>query len=88
MYAFDPSAIELVVGAAALAAAALGLAVAVSGTGEPREGSAAELERAGTDAGDLSGVQKAILWSIAVGTTVFLLWWATLPTSSGGRPPL
>lgn len=88
MYAFDPSAIELVIGAVALVAAALGLAVAASGTAESREGAAAEAARAGTDAQNLSGLQKAVLWSIAVGTTVFLLWWATLPTSTGGRPPL
>lgn len=93
MFRFDPTLLQIALALGATLAAGFFAAWAVVGGGEreTREGAG---ERSGegpeSSAGDrpLEPLQKAILWTLAVGAGLFLLWWATLSTSTGGRSPL
>lgn len=92
MYLFEPSLLQIVMAVVAALAAAFLAAWLVAGAA----GSAADGEdrgqRAAGPPGDeqeeLDTRQTVIIWTAAGAGLLFLLWWATLSTGSGGQPPL
>lgn len=100
MYRFDPTFLQVVLaGAATLVVGYLAAWAVVGGERPARGGERTEEagggrrgrpgDPAGGDGdGELETRQKAILWTGAAVAVLFLLWWATLSTGSGGRPPL
>lgn len=93
MYLFDPSLLQIVLAVVfALAAAFLAawLVAADGGTsGEQGQGAGGRATGGpGEDQEELEIRQKVIIWTAAGAALLFLLWWATLSTGSGGRSML
>lgn len=92
MYLFDPTLLQIVVGlVAALAAAFLAawLVTGASGSGPAgKEGGDDVPARPEPAQEELETRQKVVLWTAAGAALLFLLWWATLSTGSGGQPVL
>lgn len=91
MYLFDPSLLQIVMAViAALAAAYLAawLVTGTTGSVSTGEGGDEAAPRPGPEQEELEARQKVILWTAAGAALLFLLWWATLSTGSGGRPVL
>ncbi len=92
MYLFDPTLLQIVMAVVAALATAFLSAWLVAGAA----GSAADREdggeRAAGQPGDeqeeLETRQSVIIWTAAGTGLLFVLWWATLSTGSGGQPPL
>lgn len=91
MYLFDPSLLQIVMAiVAALAAAFLAAWLVTGAAGSTSGGEGAERTAGPTeDEGEeLETRQRVIVWAAAGAAVLFLLWWATLSTGSGGRPTL
>lgn len=56
------------------------------GTGGSGGGTGGRGAATDADGDELSTRQKVILWTAAGAAALFLLWWATLSTGSGGAP--
>lgn len=92
MYSFDPTLVQIVLAAVATLCAGYVAAWAVI-RGEDRDGEEPgrgieSRPEAGSAARPLETRQKVILWTAAAAAVLFLLWWATLSTGSGGPRPL
>lgn len=91
MYLFDPSLLQIVMAiVAALAAALLAAWLVTGAAGSPRGGEDAPEGNVDPppEGEELETRQTVILWAAAGAAVLFLLWWATLSTGSGGQPVL
>lgn len=88
MYLFDPTPLQALL--AVVLALAVGFlaawAVTRDGGDVAREGDPDARAPEAGETEELEPRQKAIVWTAAAAILLFLLWWATLSVSSGGRP--